>query len=328
MNRLKALAAAAAAAVMLSACGGGQTSAPLPAAPASSGSNIVRHYLKSQHPIHGMYSPAMRALHLRSFTASGAPLMTYHNGFIQRWPKIYLIFWGFNAPGSDPYNEAAYMQNFGNGIKATSWLNTVTQYWDTYWGSKRVPCISDACGNYGNIVAGVWYDNVDPLPPNPVSGSAEEAEADTARQHLNNWNQDAIFTIVYPQGHWPDGFVAAGGGFCAWHGDTWHYDGTYWNPEPYASMPYQTDGNCGTNQVSAGPGGTLDGVGIVFGHEIAETITDPMYWGDSGWYDGSSEEIGDKCSWNGHEFDLATSQGTFAVQQLFSNATDSCVNGS
>jgi serine protease len=103
---------------------------------------------------------------------------------------------------------------------------------------------------------------------------------------------------------------------------------------------------CGENAVNSGADGKLDGVSIVLGHEIEETVTDPgaedvIGTGTSaqqigGWYDPiDANENGDKCAWVGEN--LLTAQGppepvpgaigdvtgnaggTFAVQSLWSN---------
>jgi serine protease len=90
--------------------------------------------------------------------------------------------------------------------------------------------------------------------------------------------------------------------------------------------------------VNAGSAGTLDGVTIVMGHEIEETVTDPgaedVINGHNlgGWYDFSGWENGDKCAWVGYNGLVAAStvpgglnnitgnDGTqYAVQSLWSN---------
>jgi hypothetical protein len=49
----------------------------------------------------------------------------------------------------------------------------------------------------------------------------------------------------------------------------------------FTSLPYMTDAGsaCGEDSVN-GPNGTLDGVSIVEGHEMAESITDPLTTGN------------------------------------------------
>lgn len=89
----------------------------------------------------------------------------------------------------------------------------------------------------------------------------------------------------------------------------------------YTNMPYVTDAgaSCGANFNGLGPSA---GITIVGGHEFAETETDIFPSG--GWLDGSGAENGDKCAWinsgQGAAANVALSNGTFAVQSLWSNA--------
>ncbi len=119
--------------------------------------------------------------------------------------------------------------------------------------------------------------------------------------------------VATPTGHSTAGF-AVSGGFCAYHGKI--------AADPnvtYTNLPYMTDGGsaCGANTVS----GPLDGVSIVEGHELAESITDPLL---NAWIDASGNEIGDKCAWTDLSV-ITTSLGNFAVQPLWSNAANGCV---
>jgi len=106
---------------------------------------------------------------------------------------------------------------------------------------------------------------------------------------------------------------------------------------------------CGENAVNSGAAGKLDGISIVRGHEIEETVTDPgaedvLGSGTGttnlgGWYDTvDANENGDKCAWVGEPLgggvpgepqvvpipgamgDIKGNAGTtFAVQSLWSN---------
>jgi len=108
--------------------------------------------------------------------------------------------------------------------------------------------------------------------------------------------------------------------YCAWHSST---SSTYGNIA-YTNLPYITDagGSCGANFVNGGTAGTTDGITIVEGHELAETITDQFPNG--GWLDGSGEENGDKCAWissgQGASANVPMGNATFPVQSLWSNA--------
>jgi len=75
----------------------------------------------------------------------------------------------------------------------------------------------------------------------------------------------------------------------------------------FVNMPYvlNAGGGCGKDFVNAAPTGDLDGVTIVLGHEIAETLTDPGAESSAGqvqygaWFDYQGWENGDKCAWVG-----------------------------
>ncbi len=149
-------------------------------------------------------------------------------------------------------------------------------------------------------------------------------------------------------------------GYCAFHDyvEPGIEKGIYNGLTPgiaYTNMPYvlkiDNEGvnECGENAVNPGPEGKLDGISIVLGHEIEETITDPgaeeiLGSGESqknlgGWYDAlDANENGDKCAWVGEPLtgpipggpqvlpvpgamgDITGNRGTtFAVQSLWSN---------
>jgi serine protease len=106
----------------------------------------------------------------------------------------------------------------------------------------------------------------------------------------------------------------------------------------FVNMPYvlNAGGSCGKDFVNAAPAGDVDGVTIVLGHEIAETLTDPGAESSTGlvqhgaWFDYQSWEIGDKCAWVGDglqqvpgaPFNMVGSDGAlYPVQTLWSNSS-------
>jgi serine protease len=130
------------------------------------------------------------------------------------------------------------------------------------------------------------------------------------------------YVIATATGNSASGF---GTQYCAWHSST---SSAYGNIA-YTNLPYITDAgpSCGSNFVNSGSSGATDGVTIVEGHELAETITDQFPNG--GWLDRNGEENGDKCAWissgSGASRDISLSTGNFAVQTLWSNANNGCV---
>jgi hypothetical protein len=224
------------------------------------------------------------------------PLL-FHNGPVQSAPRVYVDFWGWT---SDPSGEQAYLTRFLASVGGTSWLHTVSQYGGGYTGG---------------LLAGTWSDPA-PIPASPTDGDIQ-AQALQAAAHFGvaTGSVNTQIVVATPTGHSTPGFGP--GGYCAYHG------GDVLDPKiTYTNLPYITDAGraCGQDAVN-GANGTLDGVSIVEGHELAETITDPLL---TAWYDATGNEIGDKCAWT-NLADISTSAGSFAVQPLWSNAANGCV---
>jgi serine protease len=245
---------------------------------------------------------------------TGGTNLLYNSGPIYSLPQVAVVYWGFAGSGNDPNGEATYFTNFVSGMGGTWWSSTLTQY--------QNPSITMySVVNPVSYLVGTWNDTTNAVPATPTSSDIA-AEAQRAVTHFGfwaNWNQ-INYVIATPTGHSTSDFAANGGPYCAWHSTTPYNGGATF---PYTNFPYQSDAGslCGQNSVNAGSAGTLDGVSIVGGHEIAETVTDPQP--TSGWADSSGQEIGDKCAWTGLA-NLSTTKGTFAVQPLWSNAITNC----
>jgi hypothetical protein len=221
--------------------------------------------------------------------------VTDHGGPVQTAPKVYVDFWHWT---SDPSGEQPYLENFLSSVGSTSWLATVSQY---------------GAGWTGQLLAGTWTDSTNAVPSHPTDAQIQ-AEAVVAANHFGVGNSVNVQIVVAtPTGHSTSGF---GTSFCAYHGAV--------AADPsitYTDLPYMTDagGSCGEDSVN-GSNGTLDGVSIVEGHELAESITDPLV---NAWYDASGNEIADKCAWTDLA-NLATAAGNFPVQPLWSNVGNGC----
>jgi hypothetical protein len=220
-----------------------------------------------------------------------------HTGVVQSTPHIYIDFWGWS---SDPENAQPYLTNFLSSIGNTNWIKVVAQY-----GSGVRPTLD-----------GTWSDPA-PVPIKPTVGQIQ-AEAINAASHfgLSTSVNDEII-VALPTGHDPVGFVSSSNpnGYCAEH------FGLRTKPKmTFTVLPYIPDGGsvCGLGNVN--PGSRLDGFSIVEGHELAESMTDPL---SNGWYDSGGNEIGDKCAWFNLQ-NIKTTKGTFAVQPLWSNAANAC----
>jgi hypothetical protein len=273
--------------------------------------------------------------------------MAYFGGHVQVTPKVYLVFWGWGQAGAfdhttagmpsyDPDGAAQLMTNFIAAAGGTAWANVSTQYYETVGGQNV------NIQNPSNILAGVWYDNTNPIHDN-VSGLELAQEAQRAVAHFGVTDLDnSQFVIAQPQKFDEAGFNG-GAGYCAWHDYT--QPQFYPGVQPgisFTNMPYvlNAGASCGQNSVNTGYyAGRLDGFSIVLGHEVEETITDPgaedVIDGQNlgGWYDYAAYENGDKCAWVGYTEGIASPSvipggvnditgndgKQYAVQSLWSN---------
>jgi hypothetical protein len=270
----------------------------------------------------------------------------------------------------DPDGAGARMADWVYQLGGTQWAGVSTQYFQTASGGP-----AQSITNPTNVLAGIWTDNRNPAdlsktsssnapgPGNTYTDLAAEAARAVAHFHVKDL-ADANFVIAQPpQFSDPNALET---GYCAFHDYTQPglehgiYDGIKANIA-YTNMPYvlaidqgsATGGSpsnlCGENAVNSGQAGKLDGISIVLGHEIEETVTDPgaediLASGTGttnlgGWYDTiDANENGDKCAWVGEPLvnglpgepnvvpipgamgDIKGNQGTtFAVQSLWSN---------
>jgi len=225
--------------------------------------------------------------------AAGNTLIN-HGGPVQSSPRVYLDLWGWT---SDPYGMSSYLQSFLSKVGNTSWLSTVHQY---------------SSAGYAAPLAGVW-SHAASVPSVPTDAQIQ-AEAKTAGSHfgVSTGDVNAQIVVATPTGHSSSGF---GTSYCAYHGVV---SGT---SNSYTDLPYMPDagGSCGAGSVN--PGNSLDGVSIVEGHELAESVTDPKL---NAWYTSSGSEIGDVCAWTGLA-NVNLNGTSFAMQPLWSNAANACV---
>ena len=312
------LLALAAAGAIFAGCGGGSQSTP--AIPGSSPSNTIqkpttlghkilfysKDYLKA-HPELAKAGPHDAASRTTKVTSSNN--LNYGGGPIQKYPKIYLIFWGWsgvNDSAHDPNGMAQYLINYVTALGGSNLANVATQYYETARGNVTNP---------SNQYGGAWFDSSS-LPPQTYAESDIQAEANKAVSHFG-YSADANYFVVTPQGYTTSGF---GSQWCSFHNSMSGSNG----PIAYTDFPYITDAGSGCGQGSVNSPGTLDGASIVGGHEITETITDPG--AGNGWTDSTGAEIGDKCAWTNDQNDTMSGGAVFPNQPEWSNATASCVH--
>ena len=297
-----------------------------------------------------------------SSNASTQPPLMYRGGItangitggVSKAPQVYVIFWGsqWGSAGTttdnsgasrltfsnDPKGMAPYVQSLlaGLGTNSETWSQVLAQYCDGV-AVYATSCAGAAAAQMvgyptGGALAGVWYDNSAVAPTNSTAIQVA-AEAKAAALHFGNLtpvsNASTQYVVVSATGMHPDGFntTAPNKNWCAWH--DYATDATVGN-FAYTNLPYIPDmgASCGANYVN-GADGALDGVGIVEGHEYAETVTDQ--WPAGGWTDKIGFENGDDCSWTGptggQGGNLVLATGTFAMQGTWSNADNNCSMG-
>ncbi|HEX6487749.1 MAG TPA: hypothetical protein VF137_02595 [Candidatus Dormibacteraeota bacterium] len=279
--------------------------------------------------------------------------MIYGGGPVLIHPKIYLTYWDWT---SDPSGIKPYLTGFLRGVGGSNWLDSQSQY------CQHVATTATGCdggqpfANDPNQLAGVWDDNSDLAPDNPIAepntGNSPPLadEAVRAVKHFG-YDPEGVYFIATPHGHSTAGFASNNAtGYCAWHGGLELADGSFVR---FVNMPYITDGggSCGANIVNAGAQGLLDPVSVAAGHEYAETITDPNVWANgvalegqtaTGWYDPDpiGAETGDKCAypiWNtaglqgaglpGEAVNITLNGKPYAVQPLWSNNANNYAGG-
>ncbi len=316
LKTVRVAAALAAAVSIITACGGGgQTSTVVPNSnpnastpnnkPQTLGHKILfysKPYLKD-HPELAHAGPHA-AIGRKAMATSN---LVYGGGPIQKNPKIYLIFWGWSSSSdttADPSGLASYLVNYVNSYGGSNVANVATQYTGTGQGN-----ITNSPGEYG----GAWYDNSS-KPPTTYAESDIQAEANKAVSHFG-YSADANYFVVTPHGYTTSGF---GSQWCSFHNSMSGSSG----PVAYTDFPYIPDAGAGCGQGNVNTPGTLDGVSIVGGHEITETITDPG--AGNGWLDSSGQEIGDKCAWTNDQNVTMYGGVSFPNQPEWSNAISGC----
>jgi serine protease len=319
MNNLVKFALPASLAVLLASCGQNNGTSTLPGAVgAQSQTHQTQVASKLQDGLQlGRVEMPIRGHQAVHRDLSG--LLTWGNGAVQHNPVIYVIYWGWKDTAknkkADPDDMEPTLNKFLANVGGSNWLSTVTQYYDSTgdinsptgqyaYATKKV-----ACGVTGSHC--IQDKTVPPLFPSD-SQIQQEAAKLVAKFGAN---ANASYVVQTEHGHNTSGF---GTEFCAYHGAFTSGGAII----AYTNLPYIPDAgaNCGAGFVN-NPG-TLDGVTIVEGHELAETQTDPGA-DYSGW-GGPDGEIGDICAWDSTTSNQAINGATFPVQPLYSDVASAC----
>ncbi len=236
--------------------------------------------------------------------------LTYGNGPVLVAPKVYLILWGYKTYG-DPDQVKRLLRRYDRYIAGSGHENIYTQYYMKSGGSTIY------ITNPSNQDGGVWDDNTTPVPAHPSDGQVAQ-EALNGVAHFG-YDANGSYVVATPTQHSSSGF---GTQWCAYHSST-TYNGNYVS---YTNLPYMPDagGNCGASIISppSDEKAVDEGVTIVEGHELGESITDPVPF--SGWNSGQGE-IGDLCAWYNILND-PFGPHSYTSQPMWSNASSSCVH--
>jgi serine protease len=254
----------------------------------------------------------------------GTNNLSYHGGVggigVEPAPRVYLVLWGSQWNNNDPSGESSLLQSFFSHAGGSSWLNSVTQYCQNV-ASGTVFCngAGQAAGNPSGIYAKTVSDTGSAAPAHPTQSQLAAEAIKVAGQEGTNASSNAStqYVIATATGNSASGF---GTQYCAWHSST---SSSYGNIA-YTNLPYITDagGSCGAGFNNLG---SMAGITIVEGHEMAETITDQ--YPNGGWLDKQGAENGDKCAWissgQGASASVSMNGTSFPVQSLWSNAFNS-----
>jgi len=254
--------------------------------------------------------------------------LSFRGGSVQIGTQVYISYWGsewstgFTTGGYTSAQAKTYVETFFGNVGGSSWINSDTQY------CQNVPSGTTNCSAVGGAqyvtnpsdqFGTVWGDSTT-VPSSPtqtdIANAAKRLEAQVGYSPNNTY---LVFT---PHGKSMSGF---GTSWCAWHSSTLDSSG---RRIAYGYIPYMPDAgaSCGRNFINANNSfgnGYFDGFSVVAGHEYEEAQTDPFPNG--GWLDNSGAEDADKCAWSSSSGNISLGGHTFAVQPLWSNASNGCV---
>lgn len=291
-------------ALALAGCGGLTPGTGAPSIASQPGSQWIQAGGVRYHRPH--YAPNRE---MASILPAGRDYVPYLGGAVITDPKIYLDFWGFKKYG-DPDKIRPLLVDYAKAMGGSGHNNIETQYYEEISGSTKT-----FIANPANQFGGSWIDTatVPKIPSDPQIA----AEAIKAVGHFG-YDASGVYFVVTPHGRSEANFPDH---WCAYHNTTVSKNKSI----AYVYFPYMPDGgsSCGANSIKApaGESGADEGVTIIAGHEIGESITDPT---PSTAWDGPSGEIADVCAF----FNIANDpfgKRKFTMQEMVSDATASCV---
>jgi hypothetical protein len=239
----------------------------------------------------------------------------YHGGPVIHRAQMVNLYWGSYFATQTGANETSLFDAFKQAAGGTRWFNIATQY-------------TDADGPIENrSIAGPTLL----VPTDPPALLTDTAIRHFLTAQLTSgavaWNPGAVYFIYTP----PQTVVQLGQsksctGFCGYHE---HYKltlpGVGTVDVLYASIPHLAcPSACGTGSLKVN-GTLLDSETSAMSHELLETVTDPLF---NGWEAmKANDEVGDRCENTAQNFAANWGGERFAVQQIWSNRSASCVDG-
>jgi hypothetical protein len=287
-----------------------------------------------------------------SCTTDCTALVYHNNAPVQHAEKDYLLFWTPSGHAI-PYAYRSGLANWLTEVAAKDYtggneFSVTQQYYDLSGPSGARQFTGYAITNGGSLVDTDAYpasgcsDKDAYGNPLPICLTQAQIAAEVAKYiavkglPTGLGVQHYVFTPV-GVGSCFDSTSATCSytGYCAWHA----YQAS--NSMLYADMPWAYSVNGCDVDVAFGTGysngDAIDPEVGVLSHEMAETMTDPEL---NAWFDGSGNEIGDKCAYTygsggyGSTSGLAnnglgywnTAFGTddYLLQQEFDNHTSNC----
>ena len=243
--------------------------------------------------------------HGEALTQGGT--IPYNGGAVLLHPSAVNLYWGTYWQTAAGQAEQAVLDGLAQGMAGTPWLGILSQY-------------GDANGNAPDVIDGVFGGSqiLATDPPSLVQDGDIQAFVEQQLQ-----------TGVVPYGAETVYFVYTGPGvtvqmsdgsqscnqWCGYHN---HYSGnsgdTKYSPIPHGDCPQ----GCGAPGLTVNSAG-LDQSTTTMSHEFAEAVTDPDL---SAYTGGNLGEVGDPCT---AAFSASWGNASYAVQTVWSNATQSCV---
>jgi hypothetical protein len=252
-------------------------------------------------------------------SSSAGPFLLIYNGgpVILGQTHIYYIWYGNWSV--DP-NAAPILNTFANNLTGSLYYNILTQYSQTPGGNISNSVVLSGSTNSTYVTA-----NPLALTDSDISGIVQAAIGNNSLPLDVN---GVYFVLTAPGVAETSGFLST---YCGWHNafllsDTWIQ---------YAFVGDAAGPNlhkcAGQSSSSPNNDPSVDAMASLIAHELSEAVTDPL---NNAWFDAGNQEIADKCIFNfgttftapnGSMANVTLGGFDYLIQQLFSNASDSCV---